>query len=147
MNEKNERIKEAKPSDAVQILGFDQVPQSGDIFAEVSNESDLKKIANERQRIKREIDLQMVQKTSLDTISAQIKEGDINNLNIIIKADSDGSIEALIQSIEKINNDEVGVDIVHKGVGNVSESDVQSAKCADAACASNPARPRYCSKK
>ena len=77
MNERNERIKEAKPSDAVQILGFDQVPQSGDIFAEVSNESDLKKIANERQRIKREIDLQMVQKTSLDSISAQIKEGDV----------------------------------------------------------------------
>ncbi len=124
MNERNERIKEAKPSDPVQILGFDQVPQAGDIFAEVENESDLKKIANERQRIKREIDLQMVQKTSLDSISAQIKEGDISNLNIIIKADSDGSIEALIQSIEKINNDEVGVDIVHKGVGNVTESDV-----------------------
>ena len=132
MNERNERIKEAKPSDAVQILGFDQVPQSGDIFAEVSNESDLKKIANERQRIKREIDLQIVQKTSLDSISAQIKEGDVNNLNIIIKADSDGSIEALIQSIEKINNEEVGVDIVHKGVGNVTESDVLLAQASKA---------------
>ena len=132
MNERNERIKEARPSDAVQILGFDQVPQAGDIFAEVESESDLKKIANERQRIKREIDLQMVQKTSLDSISAQIKEGDINNLNIIIKADSDGSIEALIQSIEKINNDEVGVDIVHKGVGNVTESDVLLAQASKA---------------
>lgn len=132
MNENNERITEARPSDPVQILGFDQVPQAGDIFAEVENESDLKKIANERQRIKREIDLQMVQKTSLDSISAQIKEGDINNLNIIIKADSDGSIEALIQSIEKINNDEVGVDIVHKGVGNVTESDVLLAQASKA---------------
>ena len=132
MNENNERINEAKPSDPVQILGFDQVPQAGDIFAEVENESDLKKIANERQRIKREIDLQMVQKTSLDSISAQIKEGDINNLNKIIKADSDGSIEALIQSIEKINNDEVGVDIVHKGVGNVTESDVLLAQASQA---------------
>lgn len=132
MNERNERINEAKPSDPVQILGFDQVPQAGDIFAEVENESDLKKIANERQRIKREIDLQMVQKTSLDSISAQIKEGDINNLNIIIKADADGSIEALIQSIEKINNDEVGVDIVHKGVGNVTESDVLLAQASQA---------------
>jgi|TARA_B100001093_G_scaffold518508_1_gene603611 translation initiation factor IF-2 len=132
MSERNERIKEAKPSDPVQILGFDQVPQAGDIFAEVENESDLKKIANERQRIKREIDLQMVQKTSLDSISAQIKEGDINNLNIIIKADADGSIEALIQSIEKINNDEVGVDIVHKGVGNVTESDVLLAQASQA---------------
>ena len=132
MNEKGERIKEAGPSDAVQILGFDQVPQSGDIFAEVSNESDLKKIANDRQRIKREIDLQIVQKTSLDSISAQIKEGDVNNLNIIIKADSDGSIEALIQSLEKINNDEVGVDIVHRGVGNVSDSDVLLAQASQA---------------
>ena len=132
MNENNERITEARPSDPVQILGFDQVPQAGDIFAEVENESDLKKIANERQRIKREIDLQMVQKTSLDSISAQIKEGDINNLNIIIKADSDGSIEALIQSMEKINNDEVGVDIVHKGVGNVTESDVLLAQASQA---------------
>ncbi|MDA0753604.1 MAG: translation initiation factor IF-2 [Candidatus Marinimicrobia bacterium] len=132
MNENNERITQARPSDPVQILGFDQVPQAGDIFAEVENESDLKKIANERQRIKREIDLQMVKKTSLDSISAQIKEGDINNLNIIIKADSDGSIEALIQSIEKINNDEVGVDIVHKGVGNVTESDVLLAQASQA---------------
>jgi len=132
MNERGERIKTAGPSDAVQILGFDQVPQSGDIFAEVTNESDLKKIANERQRIKREIDLQMVQKTSLDSISAQIKEGDVNNLNIIIKADSDGSIEALIQSLEKINNEEVGVDIVHKGVGNVTESDVLLAQASKA---------------
>ena len=132
MNENNERISEARPSDPVQILGFDTVPQAGDIFAEVENESDLKKIANERQRIKREIDLQMVQKTSLDSISAQIKEGDMNNLNIIIKADSDGSIEALIQSIEKINNDEVGVDIVHKGVGNVTESDVLLAQASQA---------------
>jgi translation initiation factor IF-2 len=132
MNERNERIKEAKPSDPVQILGFDQVPQAGDICAEVENESDLKKIANERQRIKREIDLQMVQKTSLVVFEAQIKEGDINNLNIIIKADADGSIEALIQSIEKINNDEVGVDIVHKGVGNVTESDVLLAQASQA---------------
>ena len=132
MNEKGERIKEAGPSDAVQILGFDQVPQSGDIFAEVTNESDLKKIANDRQRIKREIDLQMVQKISLDSISAQIKEGDVNNLNVIIKADSDGSIEALIQSLEKINNDEVGVDIVHRGVGNVSDSDVLLAQASQA---------------
>ncbi|MFL2490306.1 MAG: translation initiation factor IF-2 [Candidatus Neomarinimicrobiota bacterium] len=124
MNERNDRIQSAEPSDAVQVLGFDQVPQSGDIFAEVENESDLKKIANERQRIKREIEFSTVKKNTLDSISAQIKEGDVNNLNIIIKADSDGSIEALGESLEKIKHDEVGVDIVHKGVGNVTESDV-----------------------
>ena len=132
MNERNDRIQSASPADAVQVLGFDQVPQSGDIFAEVENESDLKKIANERQRIKREIEFSTVKKNTLDSISAQIKEGDINNLSIIIKADSDGSIEALGESLEKIKHDEVGVDIVHKGVGNVTESDVLLAEASNA---------------
>ena len=132
MNERNDRVQTASPSSAVQILGFDQVPQSGDIFAEVENESDLKKIATERQRIKREIDLSTVKKNTLDSISAQIKEGDINNLNVIIKADSDGSIEALAESLEKIKNDEVGIDTVHKGVGNVTESDVLLAEASNA---------------
>ena len=132
MNERNNRVQTAGPSSAVQILGFDQVPQSGDIFAEVENESDLKKIASERQRIKREIELSTVKKNTLDSISAQIKEGDINNLNIIIKADSDGSIEALSESLEKIKNDEVGIDMVHKGVGNVTESDVLLAETSNA---------------
>ena len=132
MNERNDRVQTAGPSSAVQILGFDQVPQSGDIFAEVENESDLKKIANERQRIKREIELSTVKKNTLDSISAQIKEGGINNLHIIIKADSDGSIEALTESLEKIKNDEVGIDIVHKGVGNVTESDVLLAEASNA---------------
>jgi len=132
MNERNDRIQSASPADAVQVLGFDQVPQSGDIFAEVENESDLKKIANERQRIKREIEFSTVKKNTLDAISAQIKEGDVNNLNIIIKADSDGSIEALGENLEKIKNDEVGVNIIHKGVGNVTESDVLLAEASDA---------------
>jgi len=132
MNERNDRIQSASPADAVQVLGFDQVPQSGDIFAEVENESDLKKIANERQRIKREIEFSTVKKNTLDAISAQIKEGDVNNLNIIIKADSDGSIEALSENLEKIKNDEVGVNIIHKGVGNVTESDVLLAEASDA---------------
>ncbi len=132
MNERNDRVQTAGPSSAVQVLGFDQVPQSGDIFAEVENESDLKKIANERQRIKREIELSTVKKNTLDSISAQIKEGGINNLHIIIKADSDGSIEALAESLEKIKNDEVGIDIVHKGVGNVTESDVLLAEASNA---------------
>ena len=132
MNERNDRVQTAGPSSPVQILGFDQVPQSGDIFAEVENESDLKKIANERQRIKREIELSNIKKNTLDSISAQIKEGDVNNLHIIIKADSDGSIEALAESLEKIKNDEVGIDIVHKGVGNVTESDVLLAEASNA---------------
>ena len=92
----------------------------------------MKKIASERQRIKREIELSTVKKNTLDSISAQIKEGDVNNLNIIIKADSDGSIEALTESLEKIKNDEVGIDIVHKGVGNVTESDVLLAEASNA---------------
>ena len=124
MNERGQRIKYAGPSDAVQILGFDQVPQSADIFAVVENEKEIKRIASERQRLKREIDQKKISAQSLDGMSALIKEGAIKNLPIIIKGDVDGSIEALSEQLGKIANDEVGVQVIHKSVGMVSESDV-----------------------
>ena len=124
MNERGQRIKHAVPSDAVQILGFDQVPQSADIFAVVENEKEIKRIASERQRLKREIDQKKISAQSLDGMSALIKEGAIKNLPIIIKGDVDGSIEALSEQLGKIANDEVGVQVIHKSVGMVSESDV-----------------------
>ncbi|MEL1228625.1 MAG: translation initiation factor IF-2, partial [Candidatus Neomarinimicrobiota bacterium] len=95
MNERGQRIKTAYPSSPVQILGFDQVPQSADIFAVVENEKDIKRIVSDRQRLKREIDLKKITAQSLDAMSALIKEGAIKNLPIIIKGDVDGSIEAL----------------------------------------------------
>ena len=132
MNERGQRIKKAGPSDAVQVLGFDQVPQSADIFAVVEDEKEIKRIASERQRLKREIDQKKIATLSLDGMSALIKEGAIKNLPIIIKGDVDGSIEALSAQLEKIANDEVGVQVVHKSVGMVSESDVLLASASSA---------------
>ena len=132
MNERGQRIKNAGPSDAVQVLGFDQVPQSADIFAVVEDEKEIKRIASERQRLKREIDQKKIATLSLDGMSALIKEGAIKNLPIIIKGDVDGSIEALSEQLEKIANDEVGVQVVHKSVGMVSESDVLLASASSA---------------
>ena len=124
MNERGQRIKTATPSTPVQILGFDQVPQSADIFAVVENEKEIKRIVSDRQRLKREIDLKKITAQSLDAMSALIKEGAIKNLPIIVKGDVDGSIEALSEQLSKIANDEVGVQIIHKSVGTISESDV-----------------------
>jgi len=132
INELGQRIQEAGPSDPVQVLGFDHVPQSADVFAVVEDEREIKRIASERQRIKREIDQKKIAAQSLDAMSALIKEGAIKNLPIIIKGDVDGSIEALSEQLEKITHEEVGVQIIHKAVGMVSESDVLLASASNA---------------
>ena len=132
MNENGKRVKEAGPSFPVQVLGFDQVPQSADIFAVVSDEKEIKRIASERQRLKREIDHRKISAQSLDAMSALIKEGAIKSLPLIIKGDVDGSIEALAEQLEKISNKEVGVQVIHKAVGMVSESDVLLAAASNA---------------
>ena len=132
MNERGQRIQEAGPSDPVQVLGFDHVPQSADIFAVVNDEREIKRIASDRQRLKREIDQKKIAAQTLDAMSALIKEGAIKNLPIIIKGDVDGSIEALSEQLEKITHEEVGVQVIHKAVGMVSESDVLLASASKA---------------
>ena len=124
MDERGHRIQEALPSEAVQILGFDQVPQAADIFSVVDDARDLKRLAADRQRTKREIDYRKITATTLDSISAKIKEGSMKTLPLVIKGDADGSIEALSETLEKIKNEEVGIQIIHKSVGLVTESDV-----------------------
>ncbi|RMF08270.1 MAG: translation initiation factor IF-2 [Candidatus Neomarinimicrobiota bacterium] len=132
INERGQRIKEAGPSDAVQILGFEQVPQAADIFAVVEDEKDLKRIASERQRISREIAQKKIASHSLDTMSALIKQGTIKQLPLIIKGDVDGSVEALSDAVEKLNTEEVGVTVIHKAVGMISEGDVLLAEASKA---------------
>ena len=124
MDERGHRIQEALPSEAVQILGFNQVPQAADIFSVVDDARDLKRLAADRQRTKREIDQRKIKATTLDSISAKIKEGSVKILPLVIKGDVDGSIEALSETLEKIKNEEVGIQIIHKSVGLVTESDV-----------------------
>ncbi|MFQ6606712.1 MAG: translation initiation factor IF-2 [Fidelibacterota bacterium] len=132
MNERNQRIKKAIPSDAVQILGFERVPQVADIFAVVENERDLKRIAAGQQRLKREIEHRRMISHSLDSMSTMIKEGEIKSLPLILKGDVDGSVEALAQTLEKIKNEEVGVQIIHRAVGMITESDVLLAEASNA---------------
>ena len=122
-NEHGVRIKEAGPSDAIQIQGYDKVPQAADLFAVVENEKDLKRISSQRQTSRREID-QKKMAFSLDHMSSLIKEGTMKTLPMIIKGDVDGSVEALAESLEKINTAEVGIKVIHKAVGMVTESDV-----------------------
>ena len=130
-NENGKKLIEAGPSDAIQIQGFDQVPQAADLFAVVDNEKEIKRISSERQRIKREIE-QKKMAFSLDQMSSLIKEGTMKTLPLIIKGDVDGSVEALAESLEKIKNDEVGIKVVHKSVGMVTESDVLLAEASKA---------------
>jgi len=130
-NEIGQRLTSAEPSDAIQIQGFENVPQSADLFAVVDNEKELKRISGERQRVRREIE-QKKMAFSLDQMSTLIKEGNIKTLPIIIKADVDGSVEALAESLEKIKSDEVGINVVHKNVGMVTESDVLLAQASKA---------------
>ncbi len=132
LNERGQRVETAGPSEAVQVLGFDKVPQAADIFAVFENEKDLKRIASERQRMKREIEQKKVATQSLDAMSAFIKDGSIKTLPLVIKGDVDGSIEALAETLEKIEHAEVGVQVIHKAVGMVTESDVLLAAASNA---------------
>ena len=130
-NEHGLRLKKAEPSDAIQIQGLESVPQAGDLFAVVENEKEIKRIASERQRIRREIE-QKKMAFSLDNMSSLIREGSVKSLPLIIKGDVDGSVEALAESLEKIKNDEVGIKVIHKNVGMVTESDVLLAQASSA---------------
>jgi translation initiation factor IF-2 len=130
-NEHGVRLKEAGPSDAIQIQGYNQVPQAADLFAVVDDEKELKRISSERQRIRREI-AQKKMSFSLDHMSSLIKEGAVNTLPMVIKGDVDGSVEALAESLEKLNTSEVGIKVIHKAVGMVTESDVLLAEASKA---------------
>jgi len=131
MNENGKRQKIAEPSDAVQIQGFASVPKAGDLLAVIEDEKDLKKISNERQKTRREIEQKRIS-FSLNEMSALIKEGSIKTLPVIIKGDVDGSIDALSENLVKLNNDEVEIKIIHKAVGMVTESDVLLAEASSA---------------
>tara|TARA_B100001287_G_scaffold188470_1_gene159135 strand:+ start:481 stop:2886 length:2406 start_codon:yes stop_codon:yes gene_type:complete len=131
MNENGKRLKIAEPSDAVQLQGFNSVPKAGDLIAVLEREKDLKKISNERQKNRREIEQKRIS-FSLNEMSALIKEGSIKTLPVIIKGDVDGSIDALSENIIKLNNDEVEIKVIHSAVGMVTESDVLLAEASNA---------------
>ncbi|MDP6570097.1 MAG: translation initiation factor IF-2 [Candidatus Marinimicrobia bacterium] len=127
MNERNQRLNSAYPSDPIQILGFDEVPKAGDNFTVFNDEREARKIANERAQLTREAEQRRFRKITLDQIGKKISSGEIQELDIIIKGDVDGSIEALSDSLMELSTKEVSVKIIHRSVGMITESDVSLA--------------------
>ena len=125
-------IEEAGPSIPVEILGLPDVPEDGEIFYVVENEKVAKSLVERRQEEERERMLKKTSKVSLDNLFDKLSEGETKDLNIIIKADVMGSVEALTQSLEKLSNDEVKLSVIHGAVGAVTESDVRLADVSDA---------------
>ncbi len=131
-DDKNKIIKSAGPSTPVQILGFDGLPQAGDNFLVMADERTVREISSQRQRIQREQDFRQHRLTTLDQISESIKTGNVKELPVIVKADVDGSAEALSDALIKLNVQEVNVVVVRKAVGPISESDVILAAASNA---------------
>lgn len=131
-DERMNRINEAPPSTPVQILGCDEMPQAGDEFVCVESEKIAREIANKRMQIKREQELRAVRHITLEDISKSAKLGQIKDLRLIVKGDVDGSVEALSDSLLKLSNDEVKIHVIHKGVGAITETDVNLALASEA---------------
>lgn len=132
LNDKFLPIKTAGPSQPVQVIGFDGLPQAGDRFNVMADEHTVKEISAKRQRIKREQDFRQIKLTTLDQISESIKIGGLKELRVLVKADVDGSAEALSDSLLKLSTKEVSVQVIRKAVGPISESDVLLAVASDA---------------
>ena len=131
MNDKGKLVKTAGPSMPVSVLGFDEAPSAGDKMIVLTDEKLARKIAEER-KIKAKVEEDNASKPNLEDIFAQINEGKLKELNLIVKADVQGSVEALVQEVTKLSNDEVKVKVIHKGVGAINESDVVLASTSNA---------------
>ena len=132
VNDRGERVKEALPSDPVEVIGFNDVPEAGDIITAVDDDSLSRRVAEERKDKLRAALIKNQQKASLDDLFSQISAGQIKDLNLIIKADVQGSVEAVKQSLEKLSNDEVRVRCIHGGVGAITETDIMLASASNA---------------
>lgn len=140
-NERGQRINEAGPSTPVQVLGLMGAPNSGDKLKVYDEESEAKEIANKRATILREQGLRAKKHITLDEIGRRLALGNFKELNLIIKGDVDGSVEALSDSLLKLSTDEIKINIIHKGVGQISESDVLLASASDAIIVAFQVRP------
>jgi translation initiation factor IF-2 len=140
-NERNQRVQEAPPSTPVVILGLNGAPQAGEKFKVFEDESEAKEVATKRAQISREQGLRARKHITLDEIGRRLALGNFKELNIIIKGDVDGSVEALSDSLQKLSNQEIAIRIVHKAVGQISESDVLLAAASDAIVVGFNVRP------
>ena len=140
-NERNKLVKEAGPSTPVLMLGLNGAPQAGDIFNVIQDEKEARSIATKRMQLQREQGLRTQKHVTLDEIGRRLAIGDFQELNIIVKGDVDGSVEALSDSLLKLGNEEIQVNVIHKSVGQISESDVLLASASDAIIIGFQVRP------
>lgn len=140
-DENGNNLKEAGPSVPVEIMGLDEAPVAGDVFNVVSDERLARELVEQRKQAAKEEQFKKYQKVTLDNLFEQMKQGEMKELSIIVKADVQGSVEAVTQSLEKLSNDEVAVRVIHGGVGAVSESDVMLADASNAIIVGFNVRP------
>lgn len=140
-DDKGKNVKSAGPSMPVEIMGLTEVPQAGDIFYEVKNEKMAKHLIERRKRQEREKAINQTTKITLDNLFSQMEEGNLKSLNLIVKADVQGSVEAVKQSLEKLQNEEVKVKVIHAAAGAVNQSDVTLAKVSNAIIIAFNVRP------
>ena len=140
-NERNQRIKEAGPSEPVLILGLNGAPAAGDTFHVIDTEQEAREIANKREQLQREQGLRTQKMLTLDEVGRRLALGDFHELNIIVKGDVDGSVEALSDFLIKLSTEQVQVNVIHKGVGQISESDVTLAAASNAIIVGFQVRP------
>ena len=140
-NERNKRIEDAPPSSPVLLLGLNGAPQAGEKFKVYEDESEAKEVANKRAQILREQGIRTKKHITLDEIGRRLALGNFKELNLIIKGDVDGSVEALSDSLQKLSTEEIAVRVVHKAVGAITESDVLLATASDAVIVGFNVRP------
>ncbi|MFG6390425.1 translation initiation factor IF-2, partial [Muribaculum sp.] len=140
-NERNQRIKEAGPAVPALVLGLNGAPTAGDTFNVMATEQEAREIANKREQLQRELGLRTNKRTTLEEIGRRRAIGNFHELNIIVKGDVDGSIEALSDSLIKLSTEEVQINVLHKAVGEISESDVTLAAASDAIIIGFQVRP------
>ncbi|HAH22566.1 MAG TPA: translation initiation factor IF-2, partial [Prolixibacteraceae bacterium] len=146
-NERNQRVDSAGPAEPVIVLGLDGAPQAGDKFNGMDNERDARNIANKREQLAREQGLRTTKHITLDEIGRRIAIGNFQELNLIVKGDVDGSIEALSDALIKLSTQEIQVNVIHKAVGAISESDIMLASASNAIIVGFQVRPSVSARK
>ena len=146
-NERNQRVKSVGPSQAATLLGFNGAPQAGDQFHVMETEQEAREIANKREQLQREQDLRTHKMLTLDEVGRRIKLGSFKEMNIIVKGDVDGSVEALSDSFIKLSTENIAVNVIHKGVGQISENDVTLAAASQAVIVGFQVRPSQAARK
>ncbi len=146
-NERNQRIKEAKPAEPVLILGLNGAPQAGDNFNVMATEQEAREIANKREQLQREQSIRTKKHFTLDELGRRIALGDFKEMNIIVKGDVDGSIEALSDSLLNLSTENIQINVIHKAVGAISDSDILLAAASNAIICGFQVRPTTSARK